>query len=213
MDIHKIIFHRFIPPRGPPHVWLEVRYLWFGEFKDPSQEQSIRAIFEQKGLCIFKNAMTKIRNGHDGATWILPNIFKIRARLPRQIEQLINEPQPIVATQLQRPPTAWEVVEKTKKLNLILNFLLKLKYKQRQQELQQSAMEEGTSINDSNSLSINDNDIYLEVFGRRNAKWNVYGLGKLTSKFMHSTRIPTNLIEMPMVQKMEEMRETIHKFK
>ncbi|RDX69872.1 hypothetical protein CR513_50954, partial [Mucuna pruriens] len=49
------------------------------------------------------------------------------------------------------------------------------------------------------------------IVGGKNAKGNVYGLGKLTSKFMHSTRILTNLIEMPMVEQMEEMRETIHK--
>ncbi|RDX88796.1 hypothetical protein CR513_29562, partial [Mucuna pruriens] len=67
-------------------------------------------------------------------------------------------------------------------------------------------MKEGTFTNDSNSTSINDNDIYLEVVGG-----NVYGLGKLTSKFMHSTCIPINLIEMSMRQQMEEMHDTIHK--
>ncbi|RDY11761.1 hypothetical protein CR513_03522, partial [Mucuna pruriens] len=58
--------------------------------------------------------------------------------------------------------------------------------------------EEGTFANDSNSLSINDNDIYLEVVGGNNAKGNIYGLGKLINKFMRTTRISTNLIEMSM---------------
>ncbi|RDY13673.1 hypothetical protein CR513_01373, partial [Mucuna pruriens] len=63
-------------------------------------------------------------------------------------------------------------------------------------------MEEGTSRNDSSSASINDNDIYLQVVRCKNEK----GI-----KFMHLTRISTNLIEMSMVQHMEEMRKTIHK--
>ncbi|RDY04632.1 hypothetical protein CR513_11633, partial [Mucuna pruriens] len=64
-------------------------------------------------------------------------------------------------------------------------------------------MEEATSANDSNSVLINNNDIM--------EKGNVYGLGKLTNKFMRSIHIQTNLIDMPMVYQMEEMRETIHK--
>ncbi|RDX80353.1 hypothetical protein CR513_39115, partial [Mucuna pruriens] len=83
MDIHKIIFHIFTPPHGPPHVisqtikqkfdeslpsWkkvgLEVHDMWFGEFK---------------GSRIYKNAMNKIRNGHDRATWILPNFQNKRS--------------------------------------------------------------------------------------------------------------------------------------
>ncbi|RDY10188.1 hypothetical protein CR513_05340, partial [Mucuna pruriens] len=70
-------------PHGPPHVisqiiklkfdepllsWKKKEYRW-----DPSQEQTIRVIFEQKGSCIYKNTMNKIRNGHDRATWIPPN--------------------------------------------------------------------------------------------------------------------------------------------
>ncbi|RDY01062.1 hypothetical protein CR513_15668, partial [Mucuna pruriens] len=88
---------------------------------------------------------------------------------------------------------------------------LALKYEQRRQEVQKSTTEEASSANDSNSVPINDNDIYLEVVGGKNEKGNVYGLGKLTHKFMRSTRIPTNLINMLMVQQMEEMHETIYK--
>ncbi|RDX69904.1 hypothetical protein CR513_50921, partial [Mucuna pruriens] len=44
--------------------------MWFRKFK----EQSIRATFEKKGSRILKNAMNKIRNGHDQVTWILPNV-------------------------------------------------------------------------------------------------------------------------------------------
>ncbi|RDX66326.1 hypothetical protein CR513_54918, partial [Mucuna pruriens] len=86
-----------------------------------------------------------------------------------------------------------------------------LKYEQRRQEVQKSSTEEASSTNDSNSVPINDNDIYLEVVGGKNKKGNVYGLGSLTNKFVHSTRIPTNRIDMQMVQQIEEMRETIHK--
>ncbi|RDX82426.1 hypothetical protein CR513_36775, partial [Mucuna pruriens] len=86
-----------------------------------------------------------------------------------------------------------------------------LKYEQRRQEVQKSTTEEATSANDSNSVPINDNDIYLEVVGGKNEKGNVYGPEKLTNKFVRSTRISTNLIDKPMVQQMEKMRETIHK--
>ncbi|RDX90325.1 hypothetical protein CR513_27825, partial [Mucuna pruriens] len=82
----------------------------------------------------------------------------------------------------------------------------KVKYQQCRQELQQSAIEEGTFANDSSSASINDNDVYYNIVGG-----NIYGLGRLTNKFIRSTCIPTNLIEMPMVQQIEEMRMTIHK--
>ncbi|RDY04276.1 hypothetical protein CR513_12031, partial [Mucuna pruriens] len=101
----------------------------------------------------------------------------------------------------------WEVVKKTKNLK----SGEWLKYEQRGQEVQKSTTEEATSANDSNFVPINDNDIYLEVVGGKNEKGNVYGLGKLTNKFMRSTRIPTNLIDMPMVQQMEVICETIHK--
>ncbi|RDX82247.1 hypothetical protein CR513_36989, partial [Mucuna pruriens] len=50
-------------------------------------------------------------------------------------------------------------------------------------------MKEATFANDSNSVLITDNDIYLEVVGGKNEKGNVYGLGKLTNKFMHSTQM------------------------
>ncbi|RDX75560.1 hypothetical protein CR513_44540, partial [Mucuna pruriens] len=143
---------------------------------DPSQEKTIRVIFEQKGSCIYKNTMNKIRNGHS-ATWIPPNV---RTSLDEhwsstdfQNKRSINKANRAInkgasaycggsistsahyekmATQLQRPPTAWEV--------------------------------EATSANDSNSIPINDNDIYLEVVGGKNKKGNVYGLGNLTNKFM-----------------------------
>ncbi|RDX89252.1 hypothetical protein CR513_29048, partial [Mucuna pruriens] len=86
-----------------------------------------------------------------------------------------------------------------------------LKYEQQRQEVQKSSTKEASSANDSNFVPINDNDIYLEVVGGKNKKGNVYGLGSLTNKFMHSTRIPTNRIDMSMVQQIKEMRETIDK--
>ncbi|RDX61071.1 hypothetical protein CR513_60732, partial [Mucuna pruriens] len=92
---------RFTPFHGPPHVisriikqkfdkpwlswkkvWLEVHDLWFREFKkeyrwDPSQEQTIRFIFEQKGSHIYKNTMNKIRNDHNRAIWIQASVRTI----------------------------------------------------------------------------------------------------------------------------------------
>ncbi|RDX79112.1 hypothetical protein CR513_40505, partial [Mucuna pruriens] len=56
----------------------------------------------------------------------------------------------------------------------------------------------------------NDNYIYYNIVGGKNDKGNVYGLGRLSNKFIKSTHIQSNLIEMQMVQ-LEEMRKTIHK--
>ncbi|KAL5170202.1 hypothetical protein HKD37_11G031962 [Glycine soja] len=74
----------------PTTSWLKVSVdlhdRWFGEFK-----QAIRVVFETKGSHILKSAMNKIRNGQDKGKWITTNEF-------------------------QRPPTPWEVMEKTKKL-------------------------------------------------------------------------------------------------
>ncbi|RDX60909.1 hypothetical protein CR513_60913, partial [Mucuna pruriens] len=58
-------------------VRLQVDDMWFKEFK---------------GSRILKNAMNKIRNGHDHANWIPANISRTRALLPRKIELLIREP-------------------------------------------------------------------------------------------------------------------------
>ncbi|RDX84990.1 hypothetical protein CR513_33893, partial [Mucuna pruriens] len=41
---------------------------------DSQKEHIIKAIYEQRGSCILKNVMNKIRNGHDNATWILNDI-------------------------------------------------------------------------------------------------------------------------------------------
>ncbi|RDX69281.1 hypothetical protein CR513_51628, partial [Mucuna pruriens] len=153
--------------------------------------ESLRAIFEQKGLHILKNAMNKIRNGHDHfrpmseQSWTnigFLYISKIRVLLPRKIEHLIKEPQHIV-----------------------------LKYQQCQEELQQSAIEEGTFANDSSSTSINNNGVYYEVIRGKNKKGNVYGLARLTNKFMRSSCILTNLITMSMVQQIEEMQKKLRR--
>ncbi|RDX65253.1 hypothetical protein CR513_56110, partial [Mucuna pruriens] len=141
----------------------------------------------------------------------LLQIFKIRGRLPRQIELLIKESQHIVVDLYLHELITKNCYTATTVANCLggggENQKLKLKYEQQQQEVQKSTTEEATSANDSNSVPINDNDIYLEVVGGKNEKGNVYGLDKLTNKFMRSTRIPTNLIDMSMVQQMEEMRE------
>ncbi|RDX67598.1 hypothetical protein CR513_53509, partial [Mucuna pruriens] len=69
-------------------------------------------------------------------------------------------------------------------IRVIFEQTIRLKYEQRQQEVQKFTTKEATFGNDSNFVSINDNDIYLEVVGGKNEKGNVYGLGKLTNKFI-----------------------------
>ncbi|RDX92168.1 hypothetical protein CR513_25736, partial [Mucuna pruriens] len=101
------------------------------------KKQSIRAIFKQNGSHILKNAMNKIRNGQDNE---LGFQLITRALLPRKIELLIRDPQPIV------------------------------KYQQCQEELQQRAMEEGTYGNDSSFASINDDNVYYGIVGGKNDK-------------------------------------------
>ncbi|RDY14048.1 hypothetical protein CR513_00944, partial [Mucuna pruriens] len=185
--------------------------------------------------------MNKIRNGHDRATWIQPSVQKIldehwastdfqNKRSTAKANQAIDKGASAYCGGSISTIAHYEKNEKTKKLKsgewvndktceLVVNSIFylfkhyfKLKYEQRGQEVQKSTTEEATSANDSNFVLINDNDIYLEVVGGKNEKaGNVYGLGKLTNKFMRSTRIPTNLIDMPMVQQMEEICKTIHK--
>ncbi|RDX99748.1 hypothetical protein CR513_17161, partial [Mucuna pruriens] len=222
-------------------VRLEVHDLWFGEFKviytfgsisivlfivfsfllnsflmqkeyrwDLSQEQSIRAIFEQKGSCIFKNAMSKIKNDQDRATWILPNVQTI---LDKHWSSTDFQKKSLIAKS-NRAIDKEALTYCDGSISTSTHYeklIILLKYQQSQQELQQFVTEEGTSANDSSSTPINDNIIYLQVVGGKNEKGNVYGLGKLTNKFMCSTHILTNLIEMPTVQQMEEMRESIFK--
>ncbi|RDX81040.1 hypothetical protein CR513_38335, partial [Mucuna pruriens] len=87
---------------------------------------------------------------------------------------------------------------------------IEVKY-QRRQEFQQFATKEGTYANDSSFASINDNVVYYEIVGGKNEKGNIYGLGKLTNKFIYSAHILTNLIEILMIQQIKKMRKTIHK--
>ncbi|RDX70626.1 hypothetical protein CR513_50111, partial [Mucuna pruriens] len=129
---------------------------------------------------------------HDCATWISPNVSTILDK--HWNKRLITKANRVIDKGAQH---SIEIVEKTKKLNFgeWVNDKIHLKYQHCRQELQQSTTEEGPSPNDSNFASINNNDIV----GGKNEKGNVYGLGKLTNKFMHSTHIPTNLIKIPMV--------------
>ncbi|RDX73013.1 hypothetical protein CR513_47429, partial [Mucuna pruriens] len=67
------------------------------------------------------------------------------------------------------------VNDKTRELAVNSIFYLfkhyfKLKYEQRRQEVEKSTTEEATFANDSNSISINYNDIYLKVVGSKNEK-------------------------------------------
>ncbi|KAL5158723.1 hypothetical protein HKD37_15G043134 [Glycine soja] len=128
-------------------VLVDLRDRWFREFKKeyrwhPQQEQAIRAVFETKGSRILKSTMNKIINGQDKGKWITTNV---RTALDKHwgSTDFINKSSTTKANQFvdrgastycggsistaahfeklskefQRPPTAWEVIEKTKKLN------------------------------------------------------------------------------------------------
>ncbi|RDX62705.1 hypothetical protein CR513_58932, partial [Mucuna pruriens] len=158
---------------------------------DPSEEQTTKVIFKKKGSRIYKNTMNKIRNGHDRATWIPPSVRTI-----------LDEHWASTDFQNKRSiAKANRAIDKGASTYCGGSISTSAHYEKM----------EVTFGNDSNSVPINDNDIYLEVVWGKNEKGNIYGLGKLTNKFMYSTRIPTNLIDMLMVQQMEEMHETIHK--
>ncbi|XP_029126314.1 uncharacterized protein LOC109794080 [Cajanus cajan] len=115
--------------------------------------------------------------------------------------------------EFQRPPTAWEIVEKTKKLktgdwvNDKTRDLAERYQKRREEVLQCTG--EGTSTQES-LASINENEIYLGVVGENN-KGHVYGLGTLSKKFSRSTHAQSTLSQPPMVEAIEEMRQTIDK--
>ncbi|XP_028181429.1 uncharacterized protein LOC114368318 [Glycine soja] len=127
-------------------VSVDLRDRWFGEFKKeyrwhPQEEQAIRAVFETKGSRILKSAMNKNRNGQDKGKWITTNV---RVALDEHwgSTDFLNKSSTVKANrsvdkgasaycggsistvtlfeklskEFQRPPTAWEVMEKTKKL-------------------------------------------------------------------------------------------------
>ncbi|KAG4997044.1 hypothetical protein JHK84_028067 [Glycine max] len=117
----------------------------------------------------------------------------------------------------QRPPTAWEVMEKTKKLKSgkwvnDKSHEFAEKYQHRRNEILQHSTEEGTSTQDSpnTATSINDNEIYLNVVGGPNYKGNVYRLGTLSKRFSCSKLALSTSIA-PVEDQIEEMHETINK--
>ncbi|KAH1213994.1 hypothetical protein GmHk_14G041832 [Glycine max] len=139
--------------------------------------------------------MNNIRNGQDKGKWITTNV---RATLDKHwgastycggsistathFEKLSKE--------FQRPPTAWEVMEKTKKLKSgewvnDKSHELVEKYQHRRDEILQCSTKKDTSTQDSpnTTTSINDNEIYLNVVGGPNYKGNVYDLGTLSKRF------------------------------
>ncbi|KAL5137605.1 hypothetical protein HKD37_10G027948 [Glycine soja] len=206
-------------------VSIDLRDRWFGEFKKeyrwhPQEEQAIRAVFEPKGSRILKNAMNKIINGQDKGKWIIANV---RAALDEnwgftnflnksstaKVNQFVDRGASAycggsistsahfekLSKEFQRPPTAWEVMEKTKKLK------------------------SGEWVNDKShefadspntATSVNDNEIYLNVVGNPNYKGNVYNLGTLSKRFSCSKSAPSTSIA-PVEDQIEEMRETINK--
>ncbi|XP_028180103.1 uncharacterized protein LOC114367176 [Glycine soja] len=103
--------------------------------------------------------------------------------------------------EFQRPPTAWEVMEKTKKLKSgewvnDKSREFAEKYQHRRDEILQRSTEEGTSTQDSpnTATSVNHNEIYLNVVGGPNYKGNVYNLGTLSKRFSCSKSVPSTSI-------------------
>ena len=48
---------------------MQKEYSWY-----LAEKRAIKVVFETKGSHILKNAMNKIKNGQDKATWILANV-------------------------------------------------------------------------------------------------------------------------------------------
>ncbi|KAL5190789.1 hypothetical protein HKD37_04G010152 [Glycine soja] len=229
-------------------VSVDLRDRWFGEFKKeyrwhPQEERAIRAIFETKGSRILKSAMNKIRNGQDKGKWITTNV---RAALDEHwgSTNFLNKSSTAKANrsvdrgasaycggsistaahfeklskEFQRPPIAWEVMEKTKKLKSgewvnDKSREFAEKYQHRRNEILQRLTEEDTSTQDSpnTATSVNDNEIYLNVVGGPNYKGNMYGLGTLSKRFSCSKSAPSTSIT-PVEDQIEEMCETINKW-
>ncbi|KAH1232942.1 hypothetical protein GmHk_09G025492 [Glycine max] len=119
--------------------------------------------------------------------------------------------------EFQRPPTAWEVMEKSKKLKSgewvnDKSREFAEKYQHRRDEILQHSTEEDTSTQDSpnTATSANDNEIYLNVVGGPNYKGNVYRLGTLSKRFSCSKSTPSTSVAL-VEDQIEKMRETINK--
>ncbi|KAH1261384.1 hypothetical protein GmHk_02G004266 [Glycine max] len=122
-----------------------------------------------------------------------------------------------LSKEFQRPPIAWEVMEKTKKLKSekwVNDKSRKFseKYQHRRDEILQHSTEEDTSTQNSpnTATSVIDNEIYLNVVGGPNYKGNMYELGTLSKRFSCSKSTPSTFIA-PVKDQIEEMRETINK--
>ncbi|KAL5124131.1 hypothetical protein HKD37_02G004584 [Glycine soja] len=123
----------------------------------------------------------------------------------------------VMSKEIQRPPTVWEVMEKTKKLKSgdwvnDKSCEFAEKYQHRRDEILQRSIKEDTSTQDSpnTATSVNDNEIYLNVFGGPNYKGNVYGLGTLSKRFSCS-KSTSSTSTAPVEDQIEEMHETINK--
>ncbi|KAH1264684.1 hypothetical protein GmHk_01G000548 [Glycine max] len=120
------------------------------------------------------------------------------------IREKFDEPAPTycggsisTATHFEKPPTVWEVIEKTKKLKSgewVNDKSCEFVRKAHLHKIPLS--EEGTSTQDSSNTatSVNDNEIYLNVVGGPNYKGNMYGLGTLSKRFSCLKSAPSTSI-------------------
>ncbi|KAH1197895.1 hypothetical protein GmHk_18G051571 [Glycine max] len=206
--------------------WLKVSIELHNRRWHPEKERVIRVVFETKGSRIFKSAMNKIRNDQDKGNRITTNV---RAALDEHWGSIdfLNKSSTAKANrsvdrgastycgcsistashfeklskEFQRPPIAWEVMEKTKKLksrewinDKSCEFVEK--YQHCRDEILQHSTEEDTFTQDSPSTatSVNDNEIYLNVVEGPNYKGNMYGLGTLNKRFSCSKSAPSTFI-------------------
>ncbi|RDX81165.1 hypothetical protein CR513_38194, partial [Mucuna pruriens] len=76
------------------------------ERRDPQQEQSIRAILEQKGSHILKNTINKISNGRNNVIWISANVQN-KSSITKDNRAIDKGDLPRKMTiKLQQPPSA-----------------------------------------------------------------------------------------------------------
>ncbi|XP_020207718.1 uncharacterized protein LOC109792697 [Cajanus cajan] len=222
-----------------------VRDMWFGEFQkeykwDPQHDRAIRKTFEHKGSTLLKNAMHKVRLGVDKGNWIPENAraildqhwasekFQNKSNTAKGNRAVENGATAYtggsisagahfekLAKELNRPPTAWELVEKTKKLKTgewVSDKARNIaeKYKEHLIEVKQQATQDDTD--GSASTCISDNEVYLQVV-KKNKKGNLYGLAGLTDDFIRST-LPQSSTSQPSAVTagvIEEMQKRITK--
>ncbi|KAK7277802.1 hypothetical protein RJT34_22819 [Clitoria ternatea] len=194
-----------------------VKNLWFTKFEKsykwlPEHKNQIRCIFDHKGSNIMKNFMNKLRTGHDKGLWMSPKVkaglqahwagdeFKKKSTIGKRNRALDSGAaiytggsisavahRDRMAVELDRIPTAYDIMERTKKskagewVNEKAKAIADEFLRRRVEATSQVEVEvEGEGA--KHSLTT-DNAIYMEVVGGLSKKGHVYGLGALGKEF------------------------------